>query len=118
MRGWARKLVWVALLAVNAVGCSSSSGGRLSLFPEGYQLTADAKAIRRATPPPPDIPRELDKSVSGPYIVEPGDVLLVQPASLDSPVRLPGDQQVLLDGTIQLGRFGRFQAAGKPIDMI
>ena len=63
-------------------------------------------------------PRELDKTVSGPYTVEPGDVLLVQPASLDSPVRLPGDQPVLPDGTIQLGRYGRWNVAGKTIEII
>jgi polysaccharide export outer membrane protein len=119
MARWANKLAWVALLAFCAGGCSSSpSGGRLALFPEGMYLIHDAKAIRGTTPPPAEMPRELDKQVSGPYIVEPGDVLLVQPASLDSPVRLPGDQPVLPDGTIQLGRYGRIEVAGKPLEII
>src|SRR5262245_40354274 len=81
-------------LACAALGCSASPG-RTSLFPEGNRLTSSTRAIRASTPPPAAIPRELDKQVSGPYIVEPGDVLLVQPASLDSPLRLPGDQPVL-----------------------
>jgi protein involved in polysaccharide export with SLBB domain len=56
--------------------------------------------------------------VAGPYIIEPGDVLLVQPANLESPVRLPGDQPVLPDGTIQLGRYGRLPVAGKTVEQI
>src|SRR5262249_42605599 len=51
-------------------------------------------------------------------VVEPGDVLLVQPADLDSPVRLPADQPVLPDGTINLGRYGRVVVAGKTVDEI
>lgn len=116
MRGWAKMLGWLALAA--AVGCSSPGGGRLSLFPEGYRLTPEARAIRAETPPPPDIPRELEKTVAGPYVVEPSDVLVVYPASLDSPIRLPGDQPVLPDGTINLGRYGRMMVAGKTLEQI
>src|SRR5262249_1097571 len=64
------------------------------------------------------LPRELDKRVAPPYIVEPGDVLLAQPANLDSPVRLPGDQTVLPDGTIELGRYGPIVVAGKTVPQI
>jgi protein involved in polysaccharide export with SLBB domain len=45
-------------------------------------------------------------------------VLLVQPADLDSPLRLPGDQPVMPDGTISLGRFGQLQVAGKTVEEI
>jgi protein involved in polysaccharide export with SLBB domain len=64
------------------------------------------------------LPRELDKRSAPAYVVEPGDVLLVQPADLDSPVRLPGDQPILPDGTIQLGKYGRLQVAGKTVEDI
>ena len=74
--------------------------------------------LRSAYPDPLPIPRELDKRVALPYVVEPGDVLLVQPTNLDSPVRLPGDQTVLPDGTIQLGRYGQMVVAGKTIAQI
>ena len=56
--------------------------------------------------------------MAGPYVIEPGDVLLVQPANLDSPVRLPGDQPVLPDGTIHLGRYGWLSVAGKTVAMV
>ena len=60
MGEWAKKLVWLVVLALNAAGCSSP-GGRLALFPEGYRLSTDARSIRRATPPPAEMARELDK---------------------------------------------------------
>jgi polysaccharide export outer membrane protein len=92
-------------------------GGRTSFTPNN-PLTEVARALRESSAPPPDYPRELAKTPAEPYVVEPGDVLLVQPSSFDSPVRLPGDQPVLPDGTIQLGRYGRLMVAGKTIDQI
>jgi protein involved in polysaccharide export with SLBB domain len=106
-------LVTLSLLA----GCSSPSS-HLSSLPHANALIPPAEAIRKHTCPPPAIARELDKHVAEPYVVEPGDVLLVQPASLESPLRLPGDQVVLPDGTVQLGRFGRLGVAGKTIEQI
>jgi polysaccharide export outer membrane protein len=104
----------VALLLVCAgcvalCGCSNIFG----LTPTGSRLIPDAKALRSSYPDPLPIPRELEKRIALPYIVEPGDVLLVQPVNLDSPVRLPGDQTVLPDGSIQLGRYGQMVVAGK-----
>jgi protein involved in polysaccharide export with SLBB domain len=115
MRGqW---LFAVAILS-GLSGCSTSSGGRLTLFPEGHRLIEPAAELREISGPPPGSPRELDKAVAGPYVVEPGDVLLVQPANLDSPIRLPGDQPVLPDGTIKLGRYGQMPVAGKTVEQI
>jgi protein involved in polysaccharide export with SLBB domain len=111
---------WLLVLAATAclAGCSTSSGGRLTLFPEGHLLIPPARDLREISGAPPGSPRELDKMVAGPYIIEPGDVLLVQPANLDSAIRLPGDQPVLPDGTIQLGRYGRVSVAGKTVEQI
>jgi protein involved in polysaccharide export with SLBB domain len=50
--------------------------------------------------------------------VEPGDTLLVQPVELDAPVRLPPDQPVEPDGTIDLGPYGRPVVAGKTLAQI
>jgi protein involved in polysaccharide export with SLBB domain len=96
-------------------GCSSAGGNRFTLFPEGHPLIEQAKALKAAHPDPLPLPRELDKRVAPPYTVEPGDTLLVQPADLDSPIRFPGDQPVLPDGTINLGRYGQLVVAGKTI---
>ena len=67
---------------------------------------------------PAAVPRELDKQPLPPYTVEPGDVLLVQPADVDSTARLPGDQPIMPDGTIQLGKYGKLQVAGKTVDEV
>jgi protein involved in polysaccharide export with SLBB domain len=112
------RFCWLLVLGPGlAAGCTSS-GGRFTLFPDRHQLIEQAKELRQATPEPAALPRELDKRVQAPYTVEPGDVLLVQPANLDSPVRLPGDQPVLPDGTIHLGQYGHLQVAGKSLVQI
>lgn len=107
--GWA-----IAFLAMT--GCALVPGGRAMFAPGGNKLTEAARCV--VQPPPAVIPRELDKQVLPPYVVEPGDVLVVHPADLDSPVRLPGDQPVLSDGTINLGRYGQVIVAGKTIEEI
>lgn len=115
-----RGLWWLAALPVVTltIGCTSSPTGRLPFTHDCNTLTTEARAIRQVSCPPPGAARELDKQVADPYVVEPGDVLLVQPANLDSPVRLPGDQIVLPDGIIQLGRYGRICVAGKTVEAI
>ncbi len=110
----------VALPFVFASGCTSPTGGGgpFGLFPEGQRLTDSARQLRAASPAPLPLPRELEKQVTAAYVVEPGDVLLIQPADLDSPARLPGDQPVLADGTVTLGRYGRALVAGMTLEQI
>jgi polysaccharide export outer membrane protein len=105
-----------AVCALLLTGCSLASpfGNGPPRNPM-LQSTKELREDARGTLP---LPRELEKQPLPPYIVEPGDVLLVQTADLDSPFRLPGDQPVLLDGTINLGRFGRLPVAGKTVDEI
>lgn len=98
---------------VTATGCET-----LGLSPPANQLLPDTKAIRNGSPPAPATPRELAKELQPAYVVEPGDTLLVQPVDLDSPVRLPPDQVVFADGTIDLGVYGRPVVAGKTQEQI
>jgi protein involved in polysaccharide export with SLBB domain len=119
MERYGRWLSGASVLAVLLLaGCSLTPGKSMTLFPEGHRLIDSAKAMRAAATEPLPLPRELDKRLLPPYIVEPGDVLLVQPANLDSPVRLPADQPVLQDGTINLGRYGHVVVAGKTVPEI
>jgi protein involved in polysaccharide export with SLBB domain len=116
-----RLLVWiVALFPLLCVGCSTGGRGAtgFSLFPQGHKLLDSTKELRWANAEPLQVPRELEKQPLPTYIVEPGDVLLVQPANLDSPARIPGDQPVLLDGTINLGQYGHLLVAGKTVPEI
>lgn len=103
--------VWAVV--VSLVGCET-----LGLSPPANKLLPDAKAIRESAPVPAPVPRELAKELHGPFVVEPGDTLLVQPADLDAPLRLPPDQVVFPDGTIDLGVYGRPLVAGKTQDQI
>jgi protein involved in polysaccharide export with SLBB domain len=72
----------------------------------------------QSQPEPVAFPHELNKEALPAYVVEPGDVLLVQSVDLNSPVGLPGDQPVLLDGTINLGKYGELKVAGKTVAAI
>jgi polysaccharide biosynthesis/export protein len=98
---------------VFVLGGCTSPGQNLLFAPERYPLIKPAKLARQTAPA--DLPKELHKTVLGSYIVEPGDGLLVLPADLDSPVRLPSDQTVLPDGSIDLGRYGRLEVAGRTV---
>ena len=105
---------FLGLLLLLAPGCASTSKG-LRLFPQGNRLTDAAKEMRSVNAQSLAIATELDKQPTSPYVVEPGDVLLVQPADLDSPVRFPGDQPILPDGTINLGKYGHLEVMGKTV---
>src|SRR5262245_13914042 len=108
---------FLALGIVTLAGCSSP-GNPFGLAPQGQRLLPETKFARSVAVDPAPLPRELDKRLHPPYLVEPGDVLLVQPANFDSPARLPGDQPVLPDGTVHLGRYGRLVVAGKTVEQI
>jgi protein involved in polysaccharide export with SLBB domain len=88
------------------------------MSPCANRLHPEARDLRQPAPQGLAVPRELDKVPLPPYVVEPGDVLLIQPADLDSPVRLPGDQTVLPDGTVSLGRYGALVVSGKTVEQV
>ncbi len=117
-----RRLTSFPLLLLSAVaplaltGCSV--GDAFGLSTPRYKLLPQAEEFRNGAVPPPPLARELAKTPMAEYVVEPGDVLLVQPVEFDSPVRLPADQPVLPDGVIELGEYGRPVVAGKTVPMI
>lgn len=99
-------------------GCGTGPGGAFALAPDTHVLIDAADTMRRWVHQPAPVARELSKTVIPVYIVEPGDVLIVETASFDSPLRLPQDQTVMPDGTIDLGRFGRPVVAGMNLEQI
>lgn len=103
------------VLLLPACGCSSV-GSLVGLTPPAHKLIPEAAAFREIGTPTP--PRELQRELLPAYIVEPGDGLLIQPADLDSAVRIPADQTVLPDGTIDLGVYGRPVVAGQTVAAI
>lgn len=80
-----------------------------------FRILTDVAAGARL---PTNIATELDKSVTPAYFIEPGDELLIEVLDLESETRVPGDQRVMVDGTIDLGAFGRLQVAGKTLEEI
>jgi len=96
-----------------ATGCSTLG---ISLYPTGHFLTEDAEEVLRQAPASASLPKELDMSVLHEHYLQPGDALLIEPVVFSDNVRLPADQQVLADGTIDLGGFGRVQVAGLTVE--
>jgi len=113
-----RRSIAYGIVAILMAGCSAFGLQSPTSSRSNNTLTQDAKDLREEAPVPAAVPRELNKTLLPPYVVEPCDVLLVQPADLDSPIRLPGDQTILLDGTIDLGKYGRPSVAGKTLAQI
>lgn len=106
------------LLATEVVSLIGCAGGGGTLAPARHKLLPTTECLRDQAPPHHGLPRELNKTVISDYILEPGDGLLIEPSVFDSPVRVPADQTVLPDGTIDLGDFGRLQVTGRTVSMV
>jgi polysaccharide export outer membrane protein len=115
MRRRCLRALFCAALLAGPAGCGTVAQG-VSPLPDRYPLGDRAREARICIPQ--DLPRELNKTTLAEYRVEPGDGLLVLPSDLESKVRLPSDQTVLADGTIDLGKYGRLYAAGKTVPEI
>jgi polysaccharide export outer membrane protein len=102
------------LFVLAATGCSSLGD---TLSPPN-RLLKEAKDIRDTAPVPAPTGRELARELLPPHIIQQGDSLLVQPVDLDSPIRLPPDQMVQPDGTIDLGKYGRPLVVGKTLSQL
>ncbi|CAD71731.1 MAG TPA: sugar transporter [Rhodopirellula baltica] len=101
------------LLALTSTGCSTLG---LSLYPSGATLTSEAKEVLDASRIPGGIARENAKQVLPPRALQPGDALLIEPINLERDLRLPADQVVLADGTLDLGPYGRVIVAGRDLE--
>jgi protein involved in polysaccharide export with SLBB domain len=117
----ARFAAWGALLlaatAAATSGCSTA-GGASSLFPNDHRLLRTTRELAESARRYAPIPRELEKRALLPYFVQPGDVLLLEVTDLESDVRLPADQLIMPDGTIDLGDYGRVVVAGLTVEEI
>lgn len=98
---------------LSSSGCSTLG---MSLYPSASMLTRDAKGVLDASRVPAMIPRENAKTVLPPHALQPGDALLIEPVNLERDLRLPADQIVLADGTVDLGPYGRVVVAGRSLE--
>lgn len=111
-------LALLGLLVTGLSGCNTLASFGIGSGNSNSRLLKSAERISQSEKYPVAIPKELSEAVLAEYFLEPGDVLLVEPAKFDSPVRLPGDQPVQPDGSINLGEFGRLQVAGQTIESV
>lgn len=93
-------------------GCSSW------FQPRSHQLMRVTGDISNGNGQIYPLPRELSKTLFAEHRLEPGDVLLVEPAEFDASIRLSGDQTVQPDGAIELGHFGRLMVAGQTTEEV
>jgi len=112
-----RRLCLLAATALlPAAGCTT--GGGNALFPNDHRLLTSALDLA-ANARPLSVPtRELQKQALEAYYIQPGDVLLLEVLDLEADIRLPADQTVMPDGTIDLGEYGRPVVAGMTIEQI
>lgn len=103
----------VAITCIASTGCSSLG---LSLFPTGHFFTDRAEAVVASSPASSPLPRERNKSVVATHYLQPGDVLLIEPVKSGDDIRIPADQTVLVDGSVDMGIFGRVVLAGLSIE--
>lgn len=106
-------VVVAVFTAISSVGCSTLG---ISLYPSGERLTTEAKDVLNASRIPQGVPRENAKTVLPAHALEPGDVVLIEPVNAERDLRLPVDQAVLADGTLDLGGYGRVVVAGRSLE--
>jgi protein involved in polysaccharide export with SLBB domain len=103
------------LLICCASGCSSLG---LSPWPSQFPLLQQTKEMAAASPLPAGMPHELSKFELPNYFIEPGDRILIEPVSLESDISSLGDQKVQIDGSIDLGKYGRIRVVGMTVEQI
>lgn len=106
-----RYLLTLALGAASLLSQGCTAAGTFLGYSPAAGLSEDAERVRHDRPV--EAPRELSKAVLENYTLEPGDGLIVLPVDPESTVRVPGDQTVLPDGTLDLGQYGRLAVVGK-----
>ena len=106
----------VYLLSVIAFSGCSTLG--LTLWPNSFPLLNQTKELAEASPRPTGLNHELAKMTLPDYFVEPGDRILIEPTDVESEFRAIGDQKVQVDGSVDLGQFGRLRVAGMTVETI
>ncbi len=108
-------LLLSACLIATSTGCSSLG---LSGWPAQFHLTDKAKEFAALSPLPSGLPHELNKRELGDYFLEPGDRILIEPTDLDSEIGSLGDQKIQVDGSVDLGEFGRIRVTGMTVEAV
>jgi protein involved in polysaccharide export with SLBB domain len=102
------------LLLAFSTGCSTLG---FSTNPIAHMMTKQTKQVLDASPRHATIvPRELDQQVLPTHYLEPGDELLIEANDIESELRIPADQRVSADGSVDLGEYGRVKVASLTLE--
>ncbi len=110
------KRLWGWLLMLGLAASSGCSSLGFSSTPTAHLMTRQTRDVLEASPRRPDVPRELRQEVLPVHYLQPGDGVLIETVDFDSGLRIPADQRILADGTIDLAEFGRVVVAGMSLE--
>ncbi|MFK7819094.1 MAG: polysaccharide biosynthesis/export family protein [Planctomycetaceae bacterium] len=94
-------------------GCSTLG---LGSRPVAHVLTNEARDMLDQSSSRPNVPTELSKQVLPNHTLQPGDAVLVESLDESTRMRIPADQTVMPDGTIDLGPLGRLVVAAMTLE--
>lgn len=107
-------LVLLSLLPLAcSMGCSVLG---FSAYPIAHVMTRDTQDVLEQSPRRPNVALELSKEVQPAHYLAPGDELLLEVMETDADVRLPADQRILADGSLDLAKYGRVVVAGMTLE--
>jgi len=111
---WPTRAFLLLLVVMGSSGCSTLG---LTLWPTELPLLDKAKEFASKSHVPNGLNHELSKQVVADYFLEPGDRVSIESMTLESKFQSMGDQVVLVDGSVDLGKFGRIRVAGFTAEM-
>lgn len=100
------------------IACSGCSTLGFTLWPPSFPLLDQTKELAAASPKLTGLNHELAKMTIPEYYIEPGDRILIEATELESDFRAIGDQKVQVDGSVDLGQFGRLRASGMTVETV
>lgn len=116
MKAHILKICLSVLSLVPIVGSTGCSVLGFSAYPIAHVMTRDTKDVLESSPRRPNVALELSKEVQPAHYLAPGDELLLEVTDSDVDVRLPADQRILADGSLDLSKYGRVVVAGMTLE--
>ncbi|HEY5312245.1 MAG TPA: SLBB domain-containing protein [Pirellulales bacterium] len=104
--------------AITADSTVSSFTKGLVMLPAYKYLKEDTKDVVTGVPISGSAPCNLQKTAASPYTIRPADGLTLEPLTRRRSVKFMGEQTVRLDGSIDLGKYGRLFVAGQTLEQV
>jgi protein involved in polysaccharide export with SLBB domain len=123
-------IVVLATLLACIAGCgiygtAITAGSPVSSFTSGFvmlpaykYMKEDTKGIIDGVATSASLPSESEKKLAVHYTVRAADGLTLEPLTRKRSVKFSGEQIVRLDGSIDLGKYGRLLVAGQTLEQV